>query len=200
MNKGRIEAFTDAVIAIIVTIMILEFKTPESLRLSAILTQLPYLVSYFVGAMFIATSWYNHHYLFAKTKVVTKAVFWANNAWMFGTSFLPVATAWVSRDLNARGPEIFYTIAYTVWTVAYIVLTYTIVHANERAGHPEVAAAIRAMPVTHYFTRWQFVIIQIIAQVLALIFFPALNLVIVILLIIWVAFNSNDDSDKLFND
>lgn len=200
MNKGRIEAFTDAVIAIIMTIMVLEFKAPESLKFSAIYSQLPYLVSYFVSALFIATSWYNHHYMFTKTKVVTKGIFWTNNLWMFGTSLLPVATAWVSRGLNARGPQIFYTIAYVVWTASYVYLTQTIVRANERANHPEVAAAIRAMPVTAYFTKWPLLIIQVIAQVLALIFMPVVNLIIVCALIVWVAFHTSPDSDKIFNE
>lgn len=68
MNKGRVEAFTDAVIAIILTIMILEFKVPESLNFSAIVEQVPYLISYAIGYLFIGTAWYNHHYMFAKNE------------------------------------------------------------------------------------------------------------------------------------
>lgn len=119
MNKARVEAFTDAIIAIILTIMILEFKVPSSTKLSAIIPELPFVLSYAIGYLFIGTAWYNHHYMFSKTKVVTQRVFWANIFWMFATSFLPVATTWIGEHINARGPQIFYAIIYTLWSFAY---------------------------------------------------------------------------------
>ena len=64
MNKARVEAFTDAVLAIILTIMILELKVPDSNQLSAILSELPYLFSYTVGYLLIGVAWYSHHYMF----------------------------------------------------------------------------------------------------------------------------------------
>ncbi|KRN94771.1 hypothetical protein IV81_GL001048 [Pediococcus stilesii] len=72
MNKSRVEAFTDAVVAIIMTIMILEFKTPETDRWSGIIAEVPYLFAYIVSFIFIAVAWYNHHYMFSIAKRITK--------------------------------------------------------------------------------------------------------------------------------
>ncbi|WP_125591304.1 TMEM175 family protein [Companilactobacillus jidongensis] len=198
MNKSRVEAFTDAVIAIILTIMILEFKTPDSSKLSAILPQVPYMISYAVGWLFIGIAWYNHHYMFSKTKVVTKKIFWINNSWMFTTSFIPVATAWVGRDLNAQGPEIFYAIVYLLWTFAYALLTYMIAKENEKAGHKEIADSIRQMKIYRALTSWKFVGAEIIIWVLILVFMPALQMVLITFQVLAVGGNVNEDSDKLF--
>ena len=65
MNKGRVEAFTDAVVAIILTIMVLEFKTPETAKWTGIIHQLPYFFAYIVSFLFVGVAWYNHHYMFA---------------------------------------------------------------------------------------------------------------------------------------
>lgn len=199
MNKSRVEAFTDAVIAIILTIMILEFKTPESAKLSAILPQVPYMISYAVGWLFIGIAWYNHHYMFSKTKVVTRRIFWINNTWMFTTSFIPVATAWVGRDLNAQGPEIFYSIVYFLWSFAYATLTYEIAKANKSAGYKEIANSISSMRIYQALTNWKFVSVELIILILILIFMPALQMLLIAFQVLIVGGNVNDDSDKLFN-
>lgn len=97
MNKGRLEAFSDAVIAIIVTIMILEFKTPETPEIKALLENGPYFFAYIITYVFVGVAWYNHHYMFSLTKRVTKRIYWLNNIWLLSMSFLPVATAWTGR-------------------------------------------------------------------------------------------------------
>ncbi|WP_125567912.1 TMEM175 family protein [Companilactobacillus insicii] len=198
MNKSRVEAFTDAVIAIILTIMILEFKTPDSAKLSAILPQVPYMISYAVGWLFIGIAWYNHHYMFSKTKVVTRKIFWINNSWMFTTSFIPVATAWVGRDLNAQGPEIFYAIVYFLWSFAYALLTYMIAKENELAGYTEIATSIRDMKIYRALTSWKFVGTEIIVWVLILIYVPALQMVLIAFQVLTEGGSVNEDSDKLF--
>ncbi|WP_300559094.1 TMEM175 family protein [Companilactobacillus sp.] len=199
MNKGRIEAFTDAIIAIVLTIMILEFKVPESTKLSAILPQLPYVISYMIGYLFIGTAWYNHHYMFSKTKLVTQRVFWANLAWMFATSFLPVATAWIGEHINSRGPQIFYAIIYGLWSAAYMLLSYYIADDNEKTGHKNVAESIRSMKIYHYMMSWKNMLLFYVVLVLVLIYMPALQLLLVILQILFVGSRFNKDSDKLFN-
>ncbi|MFD1472008.1 TMEM175 family protein [Companilactobacillus mishanensis] len=198
MNKSRVEAFTDAILAIILTIMILEFKVPESVKLSAIVPQIPYLISYAVGYLFIGTAWYNHHYMFSKSHLVTQRVYWANNLWMFTTSFIPVATAWISQDLNARGPQIFYAIVYTAWSLAYTLLSYFIAKDNEDAGHGKEAADIRRMKIYRFMTSWKTAIPHFIVLILILIFMPALQLALVVIQIIFVGARFNKDSDKLF--
>lgn len=199
MNKTRVEAFTDAVLAIILTIMILEFKTPESFELSAILDQIPYLISYAIGYLFIGVAWYNHHYMFSKTRWITQNVYWANNIWMFTTSFIPVATAWVGRGLNEQGPEIFYFIVFLLWSVAYFYLSNRLIRANEKDHQPKAAEAIRSMVIYRYMSNWKLVSIQVIVSVLVLKFMPGLQMVIVTLMIIFVGARFNADSDKLFH-
>ncbi len=197
MNKTRVEAFTDAVLAIILTIMILEFKTPSSEQLGRILNQWPYLVSYAVGYLFIGVAWYNHHYLFEKTKLITKQIYWVNNFWLFSTSFLPVATAWTGRDLSAQGPEIFYTGVYVVWLFAYILLSYVIANTNAKLGHPEIAKDIRNMKVYQFTTKLKWVIPQIIIMILVLIYLPAIQLFLIALRMTVVSANTNSDSDRV---
>lgn len=199
MNKGRVEAFTDAVIAIILTIMILEFKVPESLEFSAIVEQVPYLISYAIGYLFIGTAWYNHHYMFAKTKHITRQIYWANNFWMFSTSFIPVATAWVGRGINAQGPELFYFIVYTFWTGAYIWLTYVMIQQNKRDGHEQAAHDISRMMIYRAMTNWKVVLGQFVLLALILIYMPALQMLVVFLQITLFGMRFNKDSDDIVN-
>lgn len=93
MNHARVEAFTDAIVAILMTIMVLEFKTPTSPDWRAIFADLPYLFAYVVSFLFMGVAWYNHHYMFALSKRLTKRVFWLNNLWLLTMSLIPVATA-----------------------------------------------------------------------------------------------------------
>lgn len=198
MNKARVEAFTDAVLAIILTIMILEFKTPDSFQLSAILDQIPYLISYAIGYLFIGVAWYNHHYMFSKTRWITRNVYWANNFWMFTTSFVPVATAWVGRGLNEQGPEIFYFIVFLLWSIAYFYLSNRLIRANEKDHQPKAAEAIRSMVIYRYMSNWKLVSLQIILSAVVLKFMPALQMLIVTLMIIFIGARFNADSDQLF--
>lgn len=198
MNKGRIEAFTDAVIAIILTIMILEFKVPESDKLSAIFPQIPYLISYAVGYLLIGVAWCNHHYMFSKVHVVTRQIFWINLVWLFTTSFVPMATAWISKDLNARGPEIFYAIIYFLWTMAYLVLTHKIIQSDEKYGYQESANDIKNMKVYRVFSKWYIILISCTVWILFIIFIPAAQLVSIIVMIVFFGASFNEDSDKLF--
>lgn len=107
MNKGRVEAFTDAVVAIILTIMVLEFKTPETAKWTGIIHQLPYFFAYIVSFLFVGVAWYNHHYMFALALRISKKVYWINNLWLFSMSLLPVATGWVGKFPQATGPSIY---------------------------------------------------------------------------------------------
>ncbi len=197
LNKGRLEAFTDAVLAIILTIMILEFKVPESFQLSAMVDQLPYLISYAIGYLFIGTAWYNHHYMFTQTKHITQRIYWANNFWMFTTSFLPVATAWVGRGLNEQGPEIFYFIVYLAWSFAYAWLSRVLIVANRESGHEQVAENISHMLIYRYLSNWKIFVVQTAVVVVILIYVPALQMVVVTLQILLVGMRFNPDSDKL---
>ncbi|MEE6725429.1 TMEM175 family protein [Pediococcus acidilactici] len=197
MNKARVEAFTDAVLAIILTIMILELKVPNSNQLSAILSELPYLFSYTVGYLLIGVAWYSHHYMFSKTSGISKRVYWANNFWMFTTSFIPMATAWIGRDLKAQGSEIFYAIVFYIWT-AYLILSYVISNDDLKRKQYKKAHDIRKMKIYQYLTSVKYMLIQTILLIIILVFKPECLLAVVLWQILAFAIWNNDDSDKLF--
>ncbi|CAH1852083.1 TMEM175 family protein [Convivina praedatoris] len=119
MNKGLIEAFTDAMVPIIVTIMVLEFKVPESADITALLHEGPYLISYMVGFLFIGVAWFNHHYMFELVKHLNLKIYWLNNVWLFTMSLIPVSAAWLGRFPTQVAPAYFYLIIFLAWTVAY---------------------------------------------------------------------------------
>lgn len=134
MNKERILAFTDAVVAIIMTIMVLEIKAPEEATLEALVSQLPYYCAFLLSSVSIYFSWLHHHNLFNTVKKVSLGVFWANGLWLLGMALIPMATSWLSKNVNAFLPEFFYFIVYCVWSVAYYVLDNRIFAYQNRIG------------------------------------------------------------------
>ena len=142
MNKTRVEAFSDAVIAIIMTIVILEIKTPQVGVLAGLIENIPYFLSFIVSFIFICIAWYNHHYIMSVTHWFSKKAFWANNFWLFSMAFIPVATAWVSEFWWMRAPVYFYLVVYTVWDFAYFLLT-RIIYEDNAVKDPQGAAKLR---------------------------------------------------------
>lgn len=195
MNKGRVEAFTDAVVAIIMTIMVLEFKTPEDYDLAAILADIPYLFAYIVSFLFIGVAWYNHHYMFALATRITKKIYWINNLWLLTMSLVPVSTAWVGRFLNEPIPELFYLLIFFLWSLAYLWLSRAIAEVMD-AVDPEKAAKIREMPPYRYMASWRFVIVNIVMAGMIFIFPPSC-VFLTLLELIYMAFHTNDDSDQV---
>ena len=107
MNKARVEAFTDAIIAIVMTIMVLEIKIPEGATLWSLLRERAYFLAYLISFFRIAATWYNHHYLFANAQWISRKVFWLNIVWLFFMSLFPVATGWISADPFSRAAAYF---------------------------------------------------------------------------------------------
>ncbi|WHQ78322.1 TMEM175 family protein [Latilactobacillus curvatus] len=198
MNKGRLEAFSDAVIAIIVTIMILEFKTSETPEIKALLENGPYFFAYIITYVFVGVAWYNHYYMFSLTKRGTKRIYWLNNIWLLSMSFLPVATAWTGRFINERGPEYFYYVVHLIWLLAYFFLSDALANANREVA-PERYQKIKAMPIYSTITRPYFWVIQVILLV-AIYFFPPIELIFVMVEIYMIGNRTDKESDQLFND
>ncbi|GLB46177.1 membrane protein [Philodulcilactobacillus myokoensis] len=200
MNKSRIEAFTDAVIAIILTIMLLELKVPKSLHFSAIFQQLPYIFSYSVGYLYIGITWYNHHYMFSKAHWISNRIFAYNLLWMFITSFIPLATAWVGEGINARGPALFYAFIYLIWTISYMLLSHSIIESEIYLNHMNSAHSIQTMKTYRNLTNPKFVVIALIIWALILIFIPAVQLVAITIFVLAFGTSTNDDGDKMFKN
>src|SRR5678815_3730858 len=98
MEKNRLEAFSDGVLAIIITIMVLELKVPHGVELEALIPVLPVFLSYVLSFLYIAIYWNNHHHMFHATKRVSGGILWANLHLLFWLSLFPFSTAWMGEN------------------------------------------------------------------------------------------------------
>ena len=195
MNKARVEAFTDAVAAIIMTIMVLEFKTPESFEWSDILAQWPYLAAYCISFLFIAVAWYNHHYMFSIAHRITKRIYWANNFWLLTMSFIPVATAWAGQFLMERAPEYFYLLVFFLWSFAYWLLSKFMITELDRTD-TEAANRVRAMSAYRIMNGWRLYAGTAFAAICVWFFAPA-GLIITLIELIAMGLITPSDADML---
>ncbi|MHA8111491.1 TMEM175 family protein [Lactobacillaceae bacterium Melli_B4] len=196
MKVSRLEGFTDGILVIIFTIMVLEFKVPDSSNIQAIFNQFPYFISYTIGWMFLGEAWYNHLFIVSKIKTVTHKIFLINGIWLFTTSFLPLSTAWIGKNLYARGPEIFYGIVFFIWSLAFLMLVQTVINDNERLGRVKQADELRSMKIYKYLTNPVTLLAQGIAWIAILIVVPQFQLIIMIWQIMFVAAKTNVEVDQ----
>ncbi|WEE35622.1 TMEM175 family protein [Lactiplantibacillus paraplantarum] len=122
MNKDRFLAFTDAIVAIIMTIMVLEVKIPVGPTFKSLSQEAPYFLAFIVSFMIICSAWYYHHYLFAHSKLISRKIYWVNCIWLLSMAFFPVATGWVSEFPLKREPGYFYFGIYIIWAILFYVL------------------------------------------------------------------------------
>jgi uncharacterized membrane protein len=108
MERDRLTAFTDGVLAIIVTIMVLEMRPPHGTRLQDLLPLWPVFSSYVLSFVYVGIDWNNHHHFFQVVKTVAGAVLWANLHLLFWLSLAPFATAWMGENRFASGPTALY--------------------------------------------------------------------------------------------
>ena len=133
MGKGRLEAFSDGVIAIIITIMVLELKVPHSAELSALWELAPVFLSYVLSFANVGIYWNNHHHLLHAVKRVSGGMLWANLHLLFWLSLMPFTTGWMGENHFATWPVIIYGINLLMCGAAYSILVRLIirVHGNE---------------------------------------------------------------------
>lgn len=127
MSKGRVEAFSDGVIAILITIMVLELKVPEGADLVALLPLTPIFLSYVLSFVFVGIYWNNHHHLFQTAQQVNGRVLLANLHLLFWLSLIPFATAWMGENNFAAWPVALYGIVLTCAALAYSLLARTLI-------------------------------------------------------------------------
>jgi uncharacterized membrane protein len=139
----RLALFSDAVIAVIITVMVLELKAPEEPPFSALLPLWPTAISYAVSYLFIAIIWTNHHYLMGFVGPPTLRLIWINFAHLFMVSLVPFATAWIARTRLAAAPVALYTALFACVDIAYNVFEREILtraeasQVSERARRPD---------------------------------------------------------------
>ena len=134
MLKERLTAFTDGVVAIIVTIMVLELRPPHGTGLRDLAQLWPVFLSYVLSFVYVAIYWNNHHHFFQLVRHVNGAILWANLHLLFWISLIPFTTAWMGENEFAPGPTALYGVSLLMAAIAWTILQLTIYRSQGRGG------------------------------------------------------------------
>ncbi|AON56886.1 TMEM175 family protein [Herbaspirillum seropedicae] len=140
MNKSRVEAFSDGVIAIAITIMVLELHTPDSASLDALLSLAPQILSYLLSFIYVGIYWLNHHHLLSMAERVDRSVLLANLNLLFWLSLIPFVTGWIAGHHRDSLPVASYGVVLLMCSVSFLWLKLTLRDAVK--DHPLAATAI----------------------------------------------------------
>jgi uncharacterized membrane protein len=127
MTKGRLEAFSDGVIAVLITILVLELKVPHGGDWDALLPLVPVMCGYVLSFIFLGIYWNNHHHMLHVTERINGKILWANLHLLFWLSLIPFATAWMGESHMAPAPTAFYGAVLLLAGVAYLILQTAII-------------------------------------------------------------------------
>lgn len=133
MNRGRLEAFTDAIVAIAATIMVLELKIPISNDWKGVADVWPTMLAYLISFVMIYVVWYSHHNLFKKAEVIAPRTYLLNGLWIFFLTLVPFTTGWVGASPGATMPELVYPLNLLLWSGAFHLLDRQILRDNPEA-------------------------------------------------------------------
>jgi uncharacterized membrane protein len=136
VDRGRLEAFSDAVIAIIITIMVLELGVPEGTTWEALQPLVPVFLTYVVSFIYVGIYWNNHHHLLKTAHRVTPAIMWSNMALLFCLSLFPFATGWMGENHAAPVPTFAYGVVLLGAAITYFVLQSAIVRSEGGTASP----------------------------------------------------------------
>ncbi|VWL85567.1 TMEM175 family protein [Oceanivirga miroungae] len=130
MSRGRMEAFSDGILAIIITVMILKLSPPDELSLNALIAVYPTFLAYVLSYIYIAIYWANHHHLINMVKSVSASLLWRNLFWIFWMSLIPVATEWMGLNPKEKLPTLFYAISLFMCAISYNIVQKEVVKIN----------------------------------------------------------------------
>src|SRR3970040_2247016 len=130
MNKSRVEAFSDGVMAIIITIMIIEIKAPHENSFNALMPLLPVFLSYILSFAYLGIYWNNHHHMFQTVKTINGTVLWLNTHLLFWLSLIPFATSWIGEERFASVPMSIYGFIFLMSAIAYTLLQNKLIHLH----------------------------------------------------------------------
>lgn len=139
MNKARLEAFSDGVIAIIITIMVLELRVPQGEDLSALQSEIPVFLSYVLSFIYLGIYWNNHHHLFQAVKRVNGTILWANLHLLFWLSLIPFGTHWMGLNHFAAIPVALYGAVLLLAAVAYFLLVQALIAQHGKSSTIAIA-------------------------------------------------------------
>jgi TMEM175 potassium channel family protein len=134
MNKNRLEAFSDGVLAIIITIMVLELKVPHGERLAALAPLLPVFLSYVLSFIYLGIYWNNHHHMLHACDTTTGAILWANLHLLFWLSLVPFVTGWMGENHFSAAPSALYGFVLLMAGIAYLILQQRIIASQGEAS------------------------------------------------------------------
>jgi uncharacterized membrane protein len=166
MHKGRLEAFSDGVIAVIITILVLELRAPHGADWSAVAPLIPAFISYVLSFIYIGIYWSNHHHLLQAASQVNGAVLWANLHILFWLSLIPFVTRWMGENEFATLPVAVYGFDFLMAALAYYVLERTLIAAQgkdsrlkmavgaEIKGWVSVALYVAGILIAIFWTPW----------------------------------------------
>ena len=140
MGKGRLEAFSDGVIAILITIMVLELKVPQGVTVAALLPLIPIFLSYVLSFVVLGIYWNNHHHLFQAVQQVNGRVLWMNLHLLFWLSLIPFVTAWLGENNFAAWPVALYGVVLLLAACAYFLLVRSLLRLHGKDS--TLAAAV----------------------------------------------------------
>ncbi len=179
MGKSRLEAFSDGVIAIIITIMVLELKVPHGAELGNLAELLPVFLSYVLSFVYIGIYWNNHHHLLHTVKQVSGSIMWANLHLLFWLSLVPFSTGWMGENHFGKWPVIVYAFNLLMAGVAYYILSLRI-----QAVHGSDSALSRAVGADR---KGQISVVAYIAAIIAAFFAPWIGVgITVVVALMWL--------------
>src|ERR1700681_1458640 len=132
MEKNRLEAFSDGVLAIIITIMVLELKVPQIATFAALTSLIPVFASYVLSFIYVGIYWNNHHHLLNTARRVSAGILWSNLHLLFWLSLFPFATAWMGENHIAPAPTAVYGVVLLLAAIAYYILQHAILNHEGR--------------------------------------------------------------------
>ena len=156
MSKGRLEAFSDGVFAVIITIMVLDMKVPRGPDLQALKSVLPVFLSYVLSYLYVGIYWNNHHHLLHASERVSGGILWANLILLFCLSLAPFTTAWMGENDYAALPVAIYGVMLLSAGIAYLVLTRALIAQHGRNS-------VLARSIGHDWKGWASVLLYAFA-------------------------------------
>lgn len=132
LDKSRLEAFSDAVFAIVITIMVLDFHRPTGTGFSDLMPLVPTFLAYLLSFLYLAIYWNNHHHLLKAAKGINGGIMWANMGLLFCATLIPFGTNWIGENIQAVAPTVLYGIILMVNAAAYYILQSRIVATMDK--------------------------------------------------------------------
>ena len=198
VSKSRLGGFVDGIVAVVMTIMLLEFRIPESgLLMDFLRNNLVYMIAYILSFIYVTTSWFNQQYMLTNAERVTRRIYVSTMLWILSLSLLPVLAAWTGRTIDLfdhlgstapKTPALLFMAMIGLWGLAYVQMSKAYILDNP----PHVAEKIKAMEVLHVLNHPIWILVIFLAMV-ATYFYPPFVLIYTAGEMIWSMLHSKNE-------